>query len=123
MSNPYFPLRQRPRDAGGLSVTPQDTRIRSTVDAGPPIMRPRFTAAIESWSVKMGPVTGPELSTLLAFYGTTLSQGTLPFAWKDKFGADATFRFATPIKHENAVPNSDPAKRRWTLTFTVEQLP
>lgn len=121
MSNPAFPLSNRPRL--DLAGEPQDNRVRSNVDAGPAKMRARFTASVEAWEFTLGPITGPDLTTLMTWYGTTLVQGTLPFDWRDRTGTAATFRWVKPPKWRAVVGHSDNVKRRYEVKCSLEIMP
>ena len=97
----------------------QDTRIRSTVEAGPPKVRSRFTARVDQQDLPVVYFTKAEWGTLETFYGTTLQQGALPFDWTDPItGATVSFRFVKPPQFGQMLgPDTIP------VTLPLEVLP
>jgi len=74
-----------------------DTRVRTTMDAGPPKLRSRFTSGMTEHDVPVVYFTKAQWSTLETFYKTTLQQGSLPFDWTDPLtGGSVSFRFVKP---------------------------
>jgi hypothetical protein len=106
----------------GLTEQRQEARLRSQMDAGPPKMRRRFTAAVVQYQI---PVifTGAQKQTFDAFYKTTLLEGSLPFVWDDPVTDAAvsfTFREAPTFRLDlGGLPNN----RIWTATLALERLP
>ena len=116
-----FPLPHRPRL--DVTIEPQDARLRTEVDQGPPKMRRRFTAAVRTWSFTLGPITGAEKATLEAFYTTTLSQGVTPFDWLDETGAAASFRFVAPPRYRCTAGHHVRTLQSWEVAMVLEILP
>lgn len=64
----------------GFTLSPQDSRLRSPMDAGRPKQRRRFTAKTENF-------TGPllmdpdQVTAFVEFYDDVLQDGTLTFRW------------------------------------------
>lgn len=102
----------------GYQRTPQQQAIASSVDAGPPKVRRRFTAGTVRVKFTLR-LTETQLQTLRDFYYNTV-QVVLPFDWTDP-GTHTTvsYRFAagaTPVEH--ALGGG-----MWDVTIELEQLP
>lgn len=97
----------------------QDTRIRSSVDAGVPKVRSRYSALITEHDLPVQYFTKSQVVTLETFYKTTLANGVLPFDWADPItGATVSFRFLKPPIYGSMLgPDTMP------VTLTVEVLP
>jgi hypothetical protein len=86
-------LPQRFQQNPGVTETPPDLVIESTMDAGPPKARRRFTAGFRLVSGTLA-LTHAQRATLDAFFLDTLEGGALPFDWIHPItSAPATFRF------------------------------
>ncbi len=109
----------------GTSVNVQDVRVRSSVDAGLPKMRRRFSAAIRTYTLATDKfiMTDTQQTTFETFYTTTLEGGTLPFDWPAPWvGAGTkTFRFLSALQFGMIVPGG--ANRLTTVTIVLEELP
>jgi hypothetical protein len=74
----------------------QDNRLRTDMDMGPPKMRPRFSAVIETFTFEMD-LTRTEASDFITFYKTTTKFGTEEFQWvHPRTEAIVMMRFSTP---------------------------
>jgi len=93
------------------------------MDAGPPMMRRRFTSAIRTWSFSIGPITGADKQVLEAFYTTTLGEGTTPFTWPDENGTTESFRFQQPPAYRQLVAHHVHALKLWMVDVVLEVLP
>lgn len=88
-------LTQEP-EATGFSQQLEDNLIRTQMDAGKAKVRRRFSAGVMLSSMSMV-LTTEEKNTLVAFYETTLVDGSLEFDWIDHLkGGAATYRFVAP---------------------------
>jgi hypothetical protein len=77
----------------GVTEQPPDIVIESTMDAGPPKARRRFTAGYRIVGGSLA-LTHDQRATLDAFFLDTLEGGALPFDWIHPItSAPATFRF------------------------------
>ena len=102
----------------GYSERPPRVRLRTPMDAGPPKMRRRFTAAVEPIRCTMA-FTRAQVTTFRTFYDTTLLGGVLTFDWTHpRTLAAVTFRFADP--EPEITPNSG---KDWIGDFTLEVMP
>lgn len=80
---------------GYTEIMPNNT-IFSNPDIGPPKARRRSTAAIAPVKVQILLNTS-QVATLISFYRSTLSEGTLPFTWTHpRTTGSITARFMSP---------------------------
>lgn len=80
----------------GLKETRQDGAIRTPMSAGPRKARRRFSAVTRKLNGQVV-LKGADIDVLDAFYGTTLSEGTLTFTMTDpRRGGTVTACFAKP---------------------------
>jgi len=119
MTNPVWPasLPQEPL-AQGFSERAPNTLIRTTMEAGPPKARRRFTAGVRNIECQLR-LTPAQTATLDLFFDTTIAGGALSFDWKHpRDGAPATFRFVEP-------PSYTPVARGalWQASLRLESLP
>jgi hypothetical protein len=106
----------------GLSTDPGLARVRSEVEAGPPRMRRRFTAAVRHLSGRVV-LSGPDLVTFRDWGKLTLKDWSLSFSWTEPeqdFAAD--YRFVQPPTWGLLVPGL-PQNRIWTVEMRLEVLP
>jgi hypothetical protein len=83
-------------DADKYKEAIQDNRLRSDPDMGPPKMRPRFSAVIETFSIEMN-LTRDQSDDFITFYKSTTSFGTKEFQWTHpRTEATVMMRFAEP---------------------------
>ena len=102
----------------GYQGAPRDNRIRTQMEAGPPKMRRRFRAGIETITCGQTALTKAQITTLQGFYETTLQGGTLPFDWVHPLTQAATsFRFAVPPSWQGRGPDA------FDATYGLEILP
>lgn len=87
----------------GYQEEPPDTRLVTEMDAGPPKMRQRYTAAPRPLAGFIT-ITRAQRVTLDAFFVTTLAGGALPFDWTHPVtGAAVVMRFGRsqgPLRYE-----------------------
>jgi len=87
---PQTPLREGYSEASGGNV------IKSSVDAGRPKRRRRFSVDLVAYSVTLF-LNSAQRASLKTFYKTTLTAGTLPFDWIDfDDGTVAEYTFDAP---------------------------
>ena len=104
-------------DVDGFSNTFQKGTIRSSIDAGPPKVRRRFSATTENITGSIT-IDKTQYSTLIDFYKNTLYEGTLTFTWIHPItGNTVSMRFVQPP--EIAPMNS----LYFKATLTLEILP
>ena len=107
----------------GMNVTPQDSVVRSSMDAGPPSRRNRFTATTTDLSYTML-LTGEQIGTLRAFYRDTLRNGALSFDWTDPVdGSAVSIAFKQPPQASGAAGAADPVDRKWIVSLSLEIQP
>lgn len=76
--------------AGG----PQNNKVAFRPDVGPTIDRRRSSSKVRNYRVEVPGLTQDEYLAFVAFYETTLVEGTLPFTKLDPFsGEEKTFKF------------------------------
>ena len=119
MTNAVWPvsLPQRPL-AQGLQERVPDTLIRTSMEAGPPKVRRRYTAGIRLFEMQLR-LAASQVDTLDAFFEETLAGGSLPFDWEHpRTGAAVAFRFVEPPAYSPAAGG-----QLWTGTLRLEVLP
>ena len=107
----------------GATVTADDAVVRSTMDAGPPSRRNRYTAVTKMVSCTML-LTGTQVSTLRVFFRDTLRNGAFDFEWTDPID-DSTVRmaFKQPPEFTNQSGNAAPSARFWSVSLSLEIQP
>lgn len=106
----------------GLTEQEQDARLRTQMDAGPAIMRRRFTATVRDFTIPIL-LNGTQRQTLDTFYITTLLEGVLAFEWVDPVDdTTVSFRFVEPIRF-TPIAGGTPADRLWEGTMSLEIVP
>lgn len=86
---PFFDMRQGFSQSG-----PQNAKLRTSMDAGPEKVRPRFTAAPKAINGQTGQLTEAQLADFEDFYATDLGMGSLSFTRTYAVtGTVKTFRF------------------------------
>jgi hypothetical protein len=72
------------------------TKLRTEMDAGPPKMRRRYTAAPRPIQGTQN-LTTTQVADLKTFHNTTVAGGSLPFDWTDPIPGTGTvsFRFVS----------------------------
>ena len=105
-------------DTQGYSETAPDTLVRTSMDAGPPKVRQRFTAGVRpitlSWML-----TRDQVNTLDLFYVSTLRGGSLSFDGlvDPRTLAIVNFRFTAPPQYAALSPEV------WRATTQLEIVP
>ncbi len=94
-----------------------NTALRSSMEAGAPKMRRRFTAAPKPVEVSMV-MTGAQTQTFETFFDDTLAGGTLSFEWKlPRTDAATTYRFREPPSLKPVGPD------QWEVAMKLETVP
>lgn len=107
-------LPQRPLIRKLQEVAPE-LRLRTNMDAGPAKMRRRFQAGVRPFVVSMV-LTGAQVETLDAFFGTTLQGGTLRFDFTHpRTGVTGEFRFVEPPQYSGVSPGTYEASMQLEL--------
>lgn len=107
----------------GVAVKPDDSVLRTQMDAGPPTTRNRFTAITKSVSAALY-LTGAEVSTLDTFFHTTLKNGALSFDWKDpRTDSTVSMKFKEPPEYTGMVGSDTVNDRLWNVSLSLEILP
>src|SRR5262245_10179110 len=102
----------------GFQETAPNTVLRTTMDAGPPKQRRRYTAGIRRFSVALQ-LTKAQVAVLDSFYLNNLNGGVDPFTWvHPRTGTAATFRFTG-----DALSYDVWADDVWFTRFPLEILP
>jgi len=94
-----------------------NTALRSSMEAGAPKVRRRFTAAPKQVEVSLV-MTSAETEDLEEFYDDALYGGTQPFDWTlPRTGAAITYRFLEPPSFRAAGPD------QWEVAMKLETVP
>jgi len=76
--------------------------LRSSVDVGPPKLRPRYTAEITRFRFSLI-LSKAQVATLETFYSATVNYGSEPFDWiHQRTKAAASLRFVGRPTYSNA---------------------
>ena len=121
---PTWPVTLPPAPAPGAARQSQDARLRTPTDAGPAIVRRRYTAvpSVLSWTIPV--LSGTQAQALEAFYETDLEEGALRFDMVDPLTKTVReMRFLTPPRGTCFEPNPDASLRRWRYELDLEILP
>lgn len=87
---------QQKLNADDFEVKLGNTVVRSDMDIGMPKVRSRYTDGIDTYSCSIL-LDFSLYDDLLAFFKTTLNNGSLPFLFTDPFSLTTqTFRFVEP---------------------------
>lgn len=102
----------------GYQEQPPNTSIRSTVDAGPPKVRQRFTAGVRPFTMTWL-LSKAQVDQLDVFYVTTLGGGSLSFdgLLHPRKQTAAIFRFVEPPAYAYLGPDV------WRASTKLEILP
>lgn len=120
MPNPAWPTTlpniQYPSPDSGYSRAPQNQALRTSMDAGPPKMRRRFSAGVTPVSINIE-MTGAQVAALETFYTTTLGVVGV-FDWINHLTrTPATYRFVEPPAYAPLFADW------WRVSLKLEQLP
>jgi len=100
----------------GFSGTPQNTLIRTSMDAGPEKVRRRFTAASEYYTVSWI-MTDAQFTTFRGFFNDTIAGGSEEFEMKHPItGETALVRFRGPYQFVSTGAH-------WRISAVIEVLP
>ena len=106
----------------GTDIGDDESRLISAMDAGPALIRNRFTAITKTVNSPIG-LTGTQKATFDTFYRTTLNNGTDSFTWTNPVDdSSVSIRFKAPPKWQAVRPGT-PAQRLWRSVLTLEILP
>lgn len=93
--------------------------LRSSVDAGPPKVRRRFTANVSQISCRYI-LTRPQLDIIDDFYFGPAGGGATPFEWMHPWRrVTVRVRFKEPLRYSNAGHPED----AWAVSVALEVLP
>lgn len=105
-----------------LESTFPDGAIRTQMDAGPAIVRGRFTAAVEPSTGRLF-MDSDQLQTFMDFWKTTIRMGSLAFEWVDpRTGAACSVRFTGPPRYNPRTPRMV-ATGVWDVGIAFEVMP
>lgn len=106
----------------GATIGDDESRLISSMDAGPALVRKRFTSFTQSIAAPII-LTGAQLATFNTFYRTTLNQGTNSFTWKNPADdSTVSMRFKKPPVWQS-IRSGSPDERLWRSTLELEVLP
>lgn len=106
----------------GLTDKRQKAVLRTPMDAGPAIVRRRFTAVYREVVTRIV-LNGTQRQTFDTFFITTLKEGSLPFDWTDPVD-DTTVSFRFKEEPEWTMRRGGTtANRIWEATLSFEILP
>lgn len=110
-SVPFKPL------LDGISETIGDNRNRFTSSSGRSLSRPMYSGRVDMLEVQIL-WTEAQFNDALAFYSTTLAEGSLAFtALHPRTGATTSFTFVKPIEYE--IVGAMKYKAKLTLEYIV----
>lgn len=108
-----------PNFSSSTSIQDDESRITSSMDAGPASVRNRFTAISQTVKTSMV-ITGAQLAIFTTFLRTTLNHGALSFTWVNPAtGAAETVRFKKKPEWTCVKPSSDVNSRLWSGEFEL----
>jgi len=106
----------------GNDIGDDETRLVSSMDAGPALVRNRFTAFTQTINTPIV-LTGAQLATFNTFYRTTLNHGTDPFTWTNPVDdSSVSIRFKSPPKWQS-IRSGLTSVRLWRAVLSLEILP
>jgi hypothetical protein len=112
-----------PEFGAGTSIQDDESRLTSSMDAGPASVRNRFTAITKSVKTSMV-MTGAQIAIFNTFMRTTLKFGSLSFTWVNPVtGASETVRFKKNPEWTCVRPSADVNSRLWSGSMELEILP
>lgn len=97
---------------------PQDQTVSSEMDAGPPFVRRRFSAATRRIQRTLL-MTDAQLATFEAFWDTDIAAGALPIQLDHPRTGDAVDALVRPATYQIAKQGD----LYWAVSFTLEVLP
>lgn len=87
---------QQKLDADTFEIKVGNTLVRTDMDTGPAKVRSRFTKSVDGWVTSII-IDYTQYDTMINFYKTTLSNGTLPFLFTNPLNlVSEIFRFVEP---------------------------
>lgn len=115
-----FPIPSKLAMLTGITDKTISGRIRSTVDAGPPLQRQRYTVGQRQIGVP-AVFTSDERATLDAWIASDLQSGTLPFNWIDPVTMlTVSMRFTDDLDYTG---NNGGDAQTWSVTMPIEIMP
>lgn len=106
-----------------LTESAVELGLRTSMDAGLPKMRRRFTAAPRPISCSLV-LTRAQVATLDTFFVDTLEGGTGTFDWIDhRTGDDAVYRFTARPQYRPRAPRQAVGTEIWRATLELEIIP
>lgn len=106
----------------GLGISPADNVVRTEVDAGPDLVRRRYTRRKRGFVVSLV-MAGIDLKALVTWHRDTLKDGSLTFTWQDPVtDLDVELRFTAPPTYSIRVGGT-PDDRLWSVTLPLEVMP
>ena len=104
----------------GLSYSPQDQSVSTTMQVGPPKRRRRYSSEVGNIAPLRFIITGVQLATFRTFWGTTMAGGSLTFTHTDpNDDSTATYQFTGAPSWSLLKPHNDDEQRKWLLTVPV----
>jgi hypothetical protein len=100
-------------ELSGFKTTYQNQQLSSSMDAGPPKVRRRFTAGIINHTIMLT-LNTTEFETFKTFFFTTCQSGTIRFDWSYFSGE---LRFSGMFEHSRITPSVN------KVSFSLEELP
>ncbi len=107
----------------GASRTPSTGVVRTQVEAGPDLVRRRYTAVTVTYACRML-LTQADFATLMHFHDEVLAGGAISFNWTDPMtGVSATARFLPPGPVGSFDSPGSVTTRLVSVSFGLEVLP
>lgn len=112
-----------PSFSASTSIQDDESRLTSTMDAGPASVRNRFTAITQTVKTSMV-MTGAQIAIFNTFMRTTTQHGSLSFTWINPVtGASESVRFKKKPEWTCVRPSADVSSRLWQGDMELEILP
>ena len=119
MATPLWPLNLQ-RYQLPFDIERQETRLISDVDAGPPKVRRRFTAATEIFDFNWN-CDEEQRARIEEFFQVDTEEGTAQFNFPDpRTGTNVLCRFGEAPRYTMIAGGFG---QRWRVRFTIEVLP
>lgn len=107
----------------GASIKDDESRLITSMDAGPASYRNRFTAVTKTITGELV-LTGAQLATFYTFFRTTLLHGSLAFNWTNPEDDSAvSVRIKEKPEWQCIKGSSDPDLRLWKGKLMIEVQP
>lgn len=113
-----WPLALREFGAAGVSGGPQNNSLSFAPEIGAPITRRRASSFMSKYRVNFDAISENEYTVFKAFFHETLSDGTLPFAWRHPM-TQVLHRCRFDLSSDQPYEERRRTNERYDLSFNV----